>query len=87
MIPAHLQDLQRLRHLQQRLVLAVLLTGVLMAAASTASAQHSYPKPQIASAAGQPAPNFTLSDQDGKPVELAALKGQPVLLYFYRGYW
>lgn len=47
----------------------------------------SYPKPQIASATGRPAPDFTLPDQDGKPVQLSALRGQPVVLIFYRGYW
>jgi peroxiredoxin Q/BCP len=34
-------------------------------------------------AEGQPAPDFTLPDQDGNPVHLSALKGQPVVLYFY----
>ncbi|MFI5455679.1 MAG: thioredoxin-dependent thiol peroxidase [Isosphaerales bacterium] len=33
--------------------------------------------------AGQPAPDFTLSDQHGKPVTLSKLKGSPVVLYFY----
>jgi peroxiredoxin Q/BCP len=32
---------------------------------------------------GQPAPNFTLLDQDGKEVTLSKLKGSPVVLYFY----
>ena len=32
---------------------------------------------------GQAAPDFTLSDQDGNPVRLSALKGQKVVLYFY----
>jgi peroxiredoxin Q/BCP len=32
---------------------------------------------------GQAAPDFTLSDQDGNPVRLSALKGQQVVLYFY----
>ncbi|MGI8800617.1 MAG: redoxin domain-containing protein [Solirubrobacteraceae bacterium] len=32
---------------------------------------------------GAEAPNFTLPDQDGEPVELAALRGRPVVLYFY----
>src|SRR3954447_25662090 len=31
----------------------------------------------------QPAPDFTLPDQDGKPVRLSAFKGKPVVLYFY----
>lgn len=33
--------------------------------------------------AGQPAPDFTLTDQDGNPVTLSKLKGTPVVLYFY----
>ncbi|MFC7790121.1 thioredoxin-dependent thiol peroxidase [Microbacterium sp. MAHUQ-60] len=32
---------------------------------------------------GSPAPDFTLSDQDGNPVSLADLRGQKVILYFY----
>ena len=32
---------------------------------------------------GDPAPDFTLPDQDGQPVTLSALRGQPVVLYFY----
>jgi peroxiredoxin Q/BCP len=34
-------------------------------------------------AIGQPAPDFSSTDQDGKPVHLADLKGHPVLVYFY----
>jgi peroxiredoxin Q/BCP len=33
--------------------------------------------------AGKPGPDFTLSDQHGKPVTLSKLKGSPVVLYFY----
>jgi peroxiredoxin Q/BCP len=32
---------------------------------------------------GQPAPDFTLPDQDGNSVSLAGLKGQTLILYFY----
>ncbi len=32
---------------------------------------------------GQPAPAFTLADQNGKKVTLAKLKGSPVVVYFY----
>ena len=33
--------------------------------------------------AGKPAPDFTLTDQDGKKVTLSELKGSPMVLYFY----
>jgi peroxiredoxin Q/BCP len=32
---------------------------------------------------GDIAPEFTLPDQEGQPVSLAALRGKPVVLYFY----
>jgi peroxiredoxin Q/BCP len=32
---------------------------------------------------GQPAPDFTLPDQDGASVRLSTFKGRPVVLYFY----
>jgi peroxiredoxin Q/BCP len=32
---------------------------------------------------GDPAPDFTLPDQDGNPVTLSELRGQTVVLYFY----
>ena len=32
---------------------------------------------------GQAAPDFTLDDQDGRPVTLSGLAGRPVVLYFY----
>jgi len=32
---------------------------------------------------GDVAPDFTVADQDGSPVTLSALRGQPVVLYFY----
>ena len=32
---------------------------------------------------GEPAPDFTLPDQDGRPVTLSSLRGQTVVLYFY----
>jgi len=34
-------------------------------------------------AQGEAAPDFTLPDQDGSPVTLSALRGRPVVLYFY----
>jgi len=32
---------------------------------------------------GDTAPDFTLPDQDGNPVKLSALRGKPVVVYFY----
>ncbi len=32
---------------------------------------------------GQPAPDFTLPDQDGEPVTLSSFKGRRIVLYFY----
>ena len=32
---------------------------------------------------GQPAPDFSLQDDHGKTVKLSALRGKPVVLYFY----
>ena len=45
------------------------------------------PRPQIASADGKPAPDFTLKDQEGRNFRLASVRGKRVLLIFYRGYW
>jgi cytochrome oxidase Cu insertion factor (SCO1/SenC/PrrC family) len=37
---------------------------------------------------GVAAPDFTLVNQDGRPVTLSDSKGKyPVVLVFYRGYW
>lgn len=53
------------------------------------------PASQSAPQVGQKAPDFTLSDTNGKPVSLDELQASPVngkapkgvLLIFYRGYW
>ena len=37
---------------------------------------------------GQPAPDFTLEDSDGKAITLSDFRGKKsVVLVFYRGYW
>lgn len=51
------------------------------------AASQVLPKPEIASAVGKPAPDFTLQDQQGKPFHLASIRGKNVLLIFYRGHW
>jgi cytochrome oxidase Cu insertion factor (SCO1/SenC/PrrC family) len=38
--------------------------------------------------AGQPAPDFTLEESDGKAISLSDFRGRKsVVLAFYRGYW
>ena len=64
-----------------------LLIAVLTATGLAAAQAGPYPKPQIASAAGSIAPDFTLKNQDGKDFRLADQRGHWVLLFFYRGYW
>lgn len=63
-------------------VLAILVVGTIVLAQ-----KMKLPKPQIASAAGTAAPDFTLSDENGQPYHLADQKGHRVLVVFYRGYW
>jgi len=61
-------------------------TWLLLLMANMVSAQV-LPKPQIISAQGKLAPDFTLKDQEAPPFRLASLRGKHVLLVFYRGYW
>jgi cytochrome oxidase Cu insertion factor (SCO1/SenC/PrrC family) len=68
-----------------RILIAVLAVGLI--GAGFILYKMRLPKPQIASAAGQTAPDFTLIDQAGQPFHLADQRGHRVLLIFYRGYW
>jgi hypothetical protein len=47
------------------------------------------PSASDAPQAGEPAPDFTLPDANGKPVTLSELRktNRAVLLIFFRGYW
>lgn len=57
----------------------------LMLAASTfaGAAERAHPV-----AVGDVAPDFTLTDQNGRKQSLATERGKrPVVLVFYRGYW
>ena len=45
------------------------------------------PDKATAVAAGELAPDFQLKDADGNAFRLSALRGSPVLIKFYRGYW
>jgi cytochrome oxidase Cu insertion factor (SCO1/SenC/PrrC family) len=70
-------------------MLGIARTGIVgfLLLSGLAPAQQILPKPQIASAEGQPAPDFTLKDQHSKTFRLASMRGKRVLLIFYRGYW
>lgn len=43
------------------------------------------PNPKKGLAVGTPAPDFTLPASDGSSVHLSALRGQWVVLFFFRG--
>src|SRR5690348_3947644 len=45
------------------------------------------PRRRPAMAVGDLAPDFSVSDAEGQPFRLSDLRGSPVLLKFYRGYW
>jgi len=62
------------------LTYAFLIVFTANAMAQTA-ANRSTPVP-----VGGVAPDFTLSDTDGRPVTLSKVR-QPTVLVFYRGYW
>jgi peroxiredoxin Q/BCP len=51
--------------------------------ASSSSAPEQAPPAPSDDLVGKPAPDFTATAHDGTPVHLAALKGKPVVLYFY----
>lgn len=59
------------------------------AAADDMAAMHAPPPPaddtKFKSLVGDPAPEFTLQSFDGKPVDLAGLKGKNVVLFFSEG--
>ena len=67
----------------------IFLTAVflLLLAAAVVASKMILPKPQSSFADLQPAPDFTLNDQDGKPFTFSSLRGSRVVLVFYRGYW
>jgi thioredoxin-dependent peroxiredoxin len=64
--------------------IVVLLVGLLVIIGIAIGAYRAFAGPaQFTVKEGQPAPDFTLKDQDGKPVTLSSLRGQWVVLYFY----
>lgn len=64
-------------------------TGLILALLAVAllAAFYVYPKPQIANATHQAAPDFTLRAASGETFTLSSHRGHPIVLYFYRGYW
>jgi cytochrome oxidase Cu insertion factor (SCO1/SenC/PrrC family) len=69
-----------------RITLIVALV-VLSAAGAFVAYKMRLPKPQGTFADGQPAPEFTLNDQDGLAFRLSDQRGSGLLLVLYRGYW
>lgn len=65
-----------------RTICVALAAAMLLMGAATAKRVRVTPP-----AVGAPAPDFQLVDQDGRRVALSALRGQKVVLVFYRGYW
>lgn len=83
MICSHTTAVQSLNMLS---TLQVGIIQFLLLSVSTA-AQQVLPQPQLSSAEGKLAPDFTLKDEHGKTFHLASTRGQRVLLIFFRGYW
>jgi cytochrome oxidase Cu insertion factor (SCO1/SenC/PrrC family) len=72
------------------------MTSVLLAAGIALSSSIHAAEPKAADGAkrvgpvavGDVAPEFTLTDQNGRSHSLATERGKrPVILVFYRGYW
>jgi cytochrome oxidase Cu insertion factor (SCO1/SenC/PrrC family) len=64
---------------------AIALLAVFALALPAAAAAQQRTKPV---AVGEQAPDFTLTDQNGRSHSLAAERGKrAVVLVFYRGYW
>lgn len=83
--------------MNRKLFALLFLSLAIFAASLTASAQTKLgPKDDAKLPAsdlsrikiGEAAPDFTLEDQDGKPISLSDYNGKKtVVLVFYRGYW
>jgi hypothetical protein len=67
-----------------------LLSSLLLAAAFHGYVfwySYQLPDHERALEVGSPAPEFTLLDQERRPLTLSELRGRYVVLVFYRGYW
>jgi cytochrome oxidase Cu insertion factor (SCO1/SenC/PrrC family) len=74
----------------------LLMLALLLAFNQAAVSAQTGPKDEVKQSAtdldrikvGQPAPDFTLEDSNGKNVSLADYRGKKnVVLVFYRGHW
>lgn len=66
-----------------RFLRALVLVAALGALAACDHSSSSTAAPAQELAVGQPAPDFTAKAHDGTEIHLSALKGKPVVLYFY----
>ena len=74
-----------MRDLRTTLLSAVLVLGA--GWAIPAAAQNGAQPATPTATDGQPAPDFLLYDQDGKPFRLSSERGEKVLVVFYKGYY
>ncbi len=77
-------------HMKTRAMIAVLLAAGIAFSFSTRAADSTATAAPRASpvTSGDIAPDFTLTDQNGRSHSLSAERGKrPVVLVFYRGYW
>jgi peroxiredoxin len=71
-------------------IVGYLLGGVAVVLAFmflVATATSGLPKKKLAVSVGATAPDFTATDANGREFRLSDLRGRPVLMKFYRGYW
>lgn len=73
--------------MSQRMKIAIMILLTMLPSLSLFGQSMKLPSPQKQFVSGAEAANFTLKDQDGRDVTLSKLRGNPVLLVFYRGYW
>ena len=70
------------------LIFALLLAFSQVAVSAQTNSKEEVPTDLDRVRVGQPAPDFTLEDSDGKSISLADYRGKKsVILVFYRGYW
>jgi len=70
-------------------MIRLLRTALVACALAASPAALAQPAPRAAPVGvGDMAPDFTLTDQDGRGHTLSAERGKrPVILIFYRGHW